>query len=341
MALLSLAACRGDSDTDASRPARRPEKRAPAHDKDDGDDVRCTRDRDRVCVGDDVVACDGGELGRRVRTCKDGCKDGRCVASCASAGSELIYVVDLNADLLAFDPRKLPNDPFRRIGSLKGCDANTEHGASPFSMSVDRQGMAWVLFGDGAMYKVSITDARCQRAMFLPSPGGSPQFGMGYATDEPGGATEKLYIAGNDDRHMLSAVDTDAKTPQARDVGRIPVPAGETQNPELTGTGDARLYGFFPTENEPSFVQEIDRRSGRALGPKWKLGDRPLGRVTAYAFAHWGGKFYIFVTLGDGSDRSTVHVLDRTTGKHGVLLESVPYKISGAGVSTCAPEKDQ
>jgi hypothetical protein len=342
VALLLVAGCRGKDDTDASRPASRPSRggAASANDSDDGDDERCPPRADRVCVGDDVVACEGGELGRRIRSCKDGCKDGRCVANCSTAGAELVYVVDIAGNFMSFDPRKLPGDPFRKIGHLD-CEAS-HAGASPFSMAVDRQGIAWVLYSDGAMFKVSIGDARCQRTTYVPSASGALTFGMGFATDAPGGTTEKLYIAANASDHTLSAIDTEERNPTARDLGTLVV---SDQNPELTGTADARLYGFYPATREPAYVQEIDRRTAAPIGTKWTLGDKALGRVSAYAFAQWGGKFYVFATSATGQfgadESSMVHVVDRATGKHSVLLENIAYRIVGAGVSTCAPEKDQ
>jgi hypothetical protein len=47
--------------------------------------------------------------------------------------------------------------------------------------------------------------------------------------------------------------------------------------------------------------------------------------------------FYIFVTNGS---RSTVRAIDRKTGDYKVVMDNIPYRIVGAGVSTCAPEKD-
>jgi len=58
------------------------------------------------------------------------------------------------------------------------------------------------------------------------------------------------------------------------------------------------------------------------------------GFVDAWAVAHSGGMIYEFVTL-DGN--STVHSIRRKTGEHAVVLEHLPYRIVGAGVSTCAP----
>ena len=86
-------------------------------------------------------------------------------------------------------------------------------------------------------------------------------------------------------------------------------------------------------------MQEIDRNNGAPVGPQWKLGGAPLGGVNAWAFAHWGGRFFIFVTGSDGLG-STVRMVDKA-GDYKVLMENLPYQIVGAGVSTCAPEKDQ
>lgn len=292
-------------------------------------DERCDATKERVCVGGSVVACDRGVLGRRLRTCHDGCKDGRCVAVCPE-GNELIYVVDRDDNLIAFDPRKLPADPLRLIGKL-GC-----HGAGgPFSMAVDRHGVAWVLYSGGELFKVSITDATCERAPYQP--GRLGLFGMGYASDAPGAPTEHLYVATNG-RRLLASIDTEAASPSDRILGEMTAPSDES--PELTGTRDGKLYGFYPNLSTPSFVQEVDRRSGEPVGPRWQLDGDPLGTVSAWAFAQWGGTFYVFVTGDDGLG-SSVRAIDRKTGTSRTVLEHLPYVITGAGVSTCAPEKDQ
>jgi hypothetical protein len=61
--------------------------------------------------------------------------------------------------------------------------------------------------------------------------------------------------------------------------------------------------------------------------------------VRAWAFAHWGGRFYVFVTTQSlfGEPTSQVHRLDPAAGAVDVILPSIPYVIVGAGVSTCAP----
>lgn len=288
----------------------------------------CDPKETRVCLGTRVHACEQGKLGRALRQCRGECRKGRCVGSCAD-GAELIYVVDDRENLLSFDPRKLPGDPFSLIGRLQ-CGG----GGSPFSMSVDRNGVAWVLYNDGNVFEVSITDASCKATGYHVGSSGDVTFGMGFATDAAGAKTEKLYIAANRAPSDLSFIDTTAEPPVAHRVATIE--ASQASHPELTGTSEGRLYGFYPVEGGTSFVQEIDKRSGAAVGTRWELGDT-LDFVNAYAFAHWGGVFYIFVTTTDGP---SVRAIDRRTGAYKVALDRVPYRITGAGVSTCAPERD-
>jgi hypothetical protein len=298
---------------------------------------RCDPRHSRLCVGSDVVACEpDGKLGRRLQACHEGCEDGECVPSCADDNAGLIYVVDDANELLSFDPRKLPNDPFQRIGTLR-CGGRA---GMPFSMSVDRHGRAWVVYLDGALYKVSIADAKCRPTPYVRGTAGFLRFGMGFVTDGPGSTTEKLFIASNDPSHELGYIDT-AGGLAPRVVGKVA--AAEQHNPELTGTSQAQLFGFFPTVSGPSFVQEIDRATGGARGKRWTLGKAPLGGIGAYAFAQWGGVFYIFVETSsdNGELDASVRAIDRATGGYRVILHHLPYRIVGAGVSTCAPERDQ
>lgn len=322
--LVVVAACKRDPTPDEQRvPASVPP--IPAIDD------HCDPAHDRLCIGDDVWACEStGVLGRRIQACHEGCEDGRCNATCADAGAGLIYTVDSSNQLRSFDPKKLPGDPFTLIGPLK-CPA----AGGPFSMAIDHHGTGWVVYLSGEMFKVSISDATCRPTTFKPV----SRFGMGFVTDGAGAKTEKLYLAFTGVPSTLYSVDTvHDLTPH--EIGDI---TAATQNPELTGTREGRLFGFYPMSEQVSFVQEIDRTSGQPRGPRWPLGRAPLGYVEAYAFAQWGGVFYIFVTATDdlGNTSSTVRAIDRATGTYRTVMENLPFRITGAGVSTCAPERDQ
>ena len=301
------------------------------------EDPPCDPKTPKVCVGQDVVACEPtGRLGRALRACKNGCERGKCKGSCTDEATKLIYLVDSSNNFLSFDPRLLPGDPFHVIGKLT-CEGRM---GSPFSMSVDRTGTAWVLYEDGELFKVDISDAHCEPSGYIAGSSGSTNFGMGFATDAPGADTEKLYIASDDSMNALHAIDT-AKDLRPKRMGTIQ--AANAPNPELTGGSDAKLYGFYPQSAGVAFVQEIERTSGNAIGPRWSLGTTPLGDVNAYAFAQWAGVFYIFVTTFDEDtfqQNATVRTLDPQSGRFETVMHHIPFRITGAGVSTCAPERD-
>ncbi|RMH42379.1 MAG: hypothetical protein D6689_08360 [Deltaproteobacteria bacterium] len=306
--------------------------------------VDCRPSDARACNGDAVVACNAdGTFGEVIEQCEfESCSNGSCGGDDCAGGTELIYVVDDQYRLLSFDPADGRNE-FSLIGNIN-CPAGApwpdwQPGpATPFSMSVDRSGRAWVLFTSGEIFWVDIDDASCEASGFVKGQNGFELFGMGFVSDAPGSSEETLYIAGGSSAQgstdfRLASVDPD--NPVVQPIGSIA--PNETFGPELTGTGAAELFGYFPGINSTK-VQAIDKTSA-TLGQSWPMNG--LGnQVRAWAFAHWGGKFYIFVTTTDllGTDtKSQVHLLDPATGTSSVILDDIPYVIVGAGVSTCAP----
>jgi hypothetical protein len=304
--------------------------------------VECDPNQGPACNGNDVVSCNSdGTFGPVIETCDPGqaCMDGQCERACTADGVDLIYVVDQNNNFLSFDPRLIgTGNPFNLIGVLN-CPAGAPYGtwpspASPFSMSVDRNGVAWVLYTSGEIFNVNIQNAQCTSTTFQRTQQGTWMlFGMGYSTDTAGGDTEKLYIAGGPEQPaanpMSGFIDPAL---QIQNVGTVT--AGEN-SPELTGTGDAALYGYFPGTIQTGFVQQIDKATGNVTGPRLTAGATP-GGPAAWAFAHWGGTFYIFIT-DNNTLMPRVEAVDRMTGQLTVPIPSHPYTIVGAGVSTCAP----
>jgi hypothetical protein len=305
-----------------------------------------------TCNGNAVVSCNAdGTFGQTITTCGNGmmCANGGCNNVCTADGVDLVYVVDEQNDFLSFDPRKLPGNPFTLIGTL-ACPTtgpSIQSGNTmvmPFSMSVDRDGIAWVLYTNGQLFKVSLTTAACTAAGNTVAAGGMSLFGMGFVTDAAGGTTEKLYLAGGNVNpattpRKLGFDDTHGGNLTPSVVGNIAATADFS--PELTGTSEAKLYGFFPRLAQVAYVQEVDKSSGAAVGMTWNLGTTGLGaNINDWAFAQWGGVFYVFVTTSDasgGNRNSTVRSIDRTSSTYKVELQNLPYFIDGAGVSTCAP----
>src|SRR5579883_1118035 len=154
------------------------------------------------------------------------------------------------------------------------------------------------------------------------------QFGMGFATNSPTTTDETLFIAGSSDlmgQNMLGSIAFPSL--MVTSIGDI---AG---TPELTGTGDANLWGFFPDAAMPK-VAQIDKTSG-ALANPFALPSL-AGTPAAWAFAFWGGDFWIFL-MRQNDPSTTVYHLYQSNGKVEAAVPKSGRKIVGAGVSTCAP----
>ena len=63
------------------------------------------------------------------------------------------------------------------------------------------------------------------------------------------------------------------------------------QNPEMTGTGEGELYGFFPGLLTSSFIARLDKTSGAELA-RWNL-EPPTGAVQAL-------RLLVYVAWSDG-----------------------------------------
>ena len=247
--------------------------------------------------------------------------------------AKIIYVVTKFGQLFSFTPDKLK---FALVGALN-CGFN---GGTPFSMGVDREANAWVLYQSGLgqggpLYKVSTIDAKCQPTNFTSGLGGFELFGMGFSADNPAGVTEKLFIGGGSSMEFIMGScklgTLDLKTMQAQAIGAFPAGNG---CPDLTGNGNAELFGFFPQTN-PAVVAQINKGTGK-FTKSWPLPAGSFNGVEAWAFAQWGGKFWLFFQ-GAADATSAVWSLDPATGNAVKVLNNTGYIIVGAGVSSCAP----
>jgi len=230
-----------------------------------------------------------------------------------SEDAKPIYVIDGDDSLYRFDAIE---KTFTLIGEID-CPGV----AGPFSMSVTRDAVAYVLLQTGDLCQVSTEDASGELvAEYTPGQGGFQLFGMGYATIGPDTEEEKLYIG---DDSSLGYIDEDTWEPFA--LGPI------EGNPELTGTGAGELWGFFPTDTPPR-VSQLDKGDAQVLD------NYPLPELSndanAWAFAFWGGAFYIFYKTFD-EDSTNVYKLE--DGELSMHIEDTGKYIVGAGVSTCAP----
>lgn len=251
-------------------------------------------------------------------------------ASNCAAETQFVYVIDSSNVLYKFDPTIASPAAFTTIGTM-GCNA----GAGPNSMSIGRDGSAYVLYGTdnglggyncAGVYRVDITTAACQGPTpFQCGSSGFKKFGMGFTTDVPGGNADTLYI-GNSLNPALGRVDL--ASGQVTQVGMLPGGA------EFTGNSNAELWGFFPDQNA---VVQLDKNSGGSL-KSYPLSGLPstLGSGYAYAFAFWGGAFYVFYEV-DSVDNSTNVYKLTPDGNFVKYIPNTGLRVVGAGVSTCAP----
>lgn len=241
-------------------------------------------------------------------------------SDCA-AGAEWIYLVDSNNLLLQFRPDSLTLTP---IGALQ---CPTGAGDTPFSMAVDRQARAWVLYQSGNIFHVNTTTAACSASGFTPGQAGLKNFGMGFVSNDSGGG-ETLFIAGGESvssRATLAWIDT-----QSLSVSTI----GQINGwPELTGTGNGQLWSFSPNTN-PATIQRLDKTNG-SLAQNFDISTL-TGNPSAWAFAFWGGGFYVFLQRAL-EPTTNIWFFDPVNNALSQAVKNTGYRIVGAGVSTCAP----
>ncbi|MBN9165118.1 MAG: hypothetical protein J0I07_29405, partial [Myxococcales bacterium] len=107
---------------------------------------------------------------------------------CPDAEAQLVYTITDSHELQSFNP---DTGQFRRIGKI-ACPAPSS--ATPFSMAVDRRGIAYILFTNEQLFRVSTATAACIATPYTPRQSNYGLFGMGFATNSVG-PTETLYVA--------------------------------------------------------------------------------------------------------------------------------------------------
>jgi hypothetical protein len=215
----------------------------------------------------------------------------------------------------------------------------TTPGAQPFAMSVDRNANAWASFDSGQIFKLDTKTAACSQTGFLPGQLGFTTFGMGFVSDSQNMGTETLYITQADvspSDDQLGAIDTTQSPPALSLVGHYNGGMGKPPPfvgaADATGTGDGRLFGFFRTN--PPQIAQIDKSTAQILGVA-QLPGVTIGM--AWAFAFWGGTFWLFTWDGLSTTGSMLQQYDPMANKVTMVSSGLGVVVVGAGVSTCAP----
>jgi hypothetical protein len=244
-----------------------------------------------------------------------------------SAAAELVYVFATDNSIWSFDP---PSKAFTQIATA---DCQTQ-GMQPNSMAIDRNLVAWLNYfntgDDGALYKFDLNaKSGCTKAASLS--GGYGQVGMGFSSDMSGGTSETLYLDGIGGGAGLASFDM--TTSSVVPIGTFSDdPKLSGQSAELTGTGDARLFGYFTTSPDVR-VAQLDKTNANVLS------DNALNNFPPpedWAFSFWGGDFYLYTSDGI-SNSKVVHYAPAGNTVDLSYVADVGFTIIGAGVSTCAP----
>lgn len=238
--------------------------------------------------------------------------------------TQFIYTLASDNALYKFDP---PSLAFTLIGYV-----NCPTIFGPFSMAVDRVGRAWAVFQDGSLFSIDTKNAACTATSFLPGQNGFVTFGMGFSSNAVGSEDETLYVSdsGNGFGSTQGLAKIDLTTMTLTPIGGYDLLQARA---EMTGTGDAKLFGAF--EGSPYIVAQVDKTSAHIISqaPQSAINYPPNG--SNFAFAAWGGDFWLFVGPGTSTDVFHYKPSDGST----VLAKSVGFAVVGAGVSTCAPTK--
>lgn len=218
-----------------------------------------------------------------------------------------IYVLATDKALYRFYPDKVQ---FVRVGQV-ACPTS----AGTFSMAIDRHGTAWVEYTDGRIFAVDTADATCQTTAFKPGQTGFETFGMGYSLNGDSANGETLFVSGAG----LASLDT--KTFELSFKGSLTY--GRT---ELTGL-DKQLFAFSVGSgviaglNKTTGATEVVYRTSA------------VNERAAFAFAQWGGDFWVFT----GDNHSIVTQYSPADDTSTVRMQDTGMLIVGAGSSTCAP----
>ena len=255
--------------------------------------------------------------------------DGQC--PCVADNTDIYLLSDTGA-IWSLDPS---DNSFTFITNVE-CGGMTD----TFSMGVSRKGRAWVQYVSGDLYTVDLKDpgSACKDPGFIPGDPKFPNFGMAFVTNDASDHCDKLYAH--------SGISPELEGPGVGALGVIDpqtLVLGEIATidhawGELTGTGDGRLFAFQGYEN--TWIREYDKATGEALGT-WPLPG--LASPGAFAFAYWGGDFYLFVTAPEDfiGPSQVLHLDFDGSDGNGValttLIPAAPIRVVGAGVSTCAP----
>lgn len=260
---------------------------------------------------------------------------------CSAPHVREVILVDRRDHLHAFDPAAVGAEPFEDLGAL-GCTPSTTPAPGfpevidPLALTVDRQGIVWLLYTTGEVFHVPLRDpGSCTPSGFVPGSVGT-LLSLAFSADAPGGDTETLFSAtGGPGSPGGQLGRIDVETLAGTNIGALDR-AGDL-GPLLSGDAAAHLFVLAPGITEMTTIREVSREDAKGVGPTRSLPSLDESSV-ALAIASWGGKHWVFRTRTVGpAERTSVTSIDQVTGDEATPITDAGATFLAAGSSTCAP----
>lgn len=241
--------------------------------------------------------------------------------------TDLVYVLSDVGELWTFDPVTLV---FARLTETLGCPG----GGDPFSMSISRDGIAYIMLTSRDIYAIDVNDpTTCTDPGYTPEQLGFGYFGMGFASNSAVDPCERLYA------HTFNGFGGFTEGPDAGRLGRMnardlvmsEIGFVDYNGGELSGTGDGRLFAFA---GSPAQIIEYNKDTAEVIA----RAPLALDLTSAFAFAFYGGDFVLFTESDAHPNISKVTLFDHDGDRSlTTVVEEAPIRVVGAAVSTCSP----
>ena len=205
-------------------------------------------------------------------------------------------MISTDGVLHSFNPATLQ---FETIGTL---DCNTF--ASPNSMAVSRDAVAYVNMSDGTLWKVSTANAHCQATNYQLGQLNRRIRGMGFSSDTAQRhRRDALHVHGE-------RLDVHGRRPREDRAAVLPLTlVGDYTSGLARRRVRAHRHGRRRSSSASSrrsrrrSSREIDKTSGATPSPITLTG---VNTTLSYAFSFWGGDFW-FYTQGNGAGSTVTH----------------------------------
>ena len=161
---------------------------------------------------------------------------------------------------------------------------------------------------------------------------------MGFSAKAPGSSAETLFI---DDLPAGAWATSTSSTMTLQRFGPFAGTLATARSAELTGTGNASLFGFFagsPLTDAGDRLRGGDRPVQR--GRRHHLALPTVDTGSDWAFSFWGGDFYLYTAnkydMNDPYTTVSRYRPERREPHHGLRRTSASAS-SAPARSTCAP----